>query len=139
MCLCLKTGNGPTTEALSEWEQTDSPFPWLGTCTMRSTTVSLNGEKESAYWLTTPALQHLGYCLTLNLSERPRVANPTKLSQILERNPDEKYNLSERACEGILRRAERRGKELPPELKAALEAQSVSKNGRENPEEEKGF
>ena len=34
-----------------------------------------------------------------------------------------KYFLSERACSGILRRAAARGKELPPELKAALTEQ----------------
>ena len=33
----------------------------------------------------------------------------------------EKYYLSSRACEGILRRAQRRGKELPPMLKEAWE------------------
>lgn len=33
--------------------------------------------------------------------------------------------LSAKACEGILRRAERRGKELPPMLKTALEQQSA--------------
>lgn len=52
---------------------------------------------------------------------------PTKdsyLSQILENNPDEKYYLSPRACQGILRRAEKRGKDLPPQLKEALEAQA---------------
>jgi hypothetical protein len=43
------------------------------------------------------------------------------LSQILEVNVPEKYYLSAKACEGILRRAERRGKELPPMLKEALE------------------
>lgn len=35
-----------------------------------------------------------------------------------------KYYLSERACKGVLRRAEKRGKELPPILKEALERQS---------------
>lgn len=34
-----------------------------------------------------------------------------------------KYLLSKRACEGIVRRAEKRGKELPPELKDALKEQ----------------
>lgn len=48
---------------------------------------------------------------------------PTKLSQILEENADPKYRLSARACQGILNRAERRGKELPKELREALEAQ----------------
>ena len=42
------------------------------------------------------------------------------LSDVLEENPDEKYNLSWRACFGILRRAETRGKELPSALYIAL-------------------
>ena len=41
------------------------------------------------------------------------------LSQILQGSVPEKYYLSSRACEGILRRAQRRGKELPPMLKEA--------------------
>jgi hypothetical protein len=45
------------------------------------------------------------------------------LSQILEVNAPEKYHLSAKACEGILRRAERRGKQLPEMLKVALEQQ----------------
>ena len=36
---------------------------------------------------------------------------------------DPKYRLSARACQGIINRAERRGKELPKELKEALEEQ----------------
>jgi len=42
------------------------------------------------------------------------------LSDVLEENPDEKYNLSWRACFGILKRAAGRGKELPPALEIAL-------------------
>jgi hypothetical protein len=38
----------------------------------------------------------------------------------LEENAHPKYYLSARACEGILRRAESRGKELPKMLKEAL-------------------
>ena len=42
-----------------------------------------------------------------------------------------KYYLSAKACEGNLRRAERRGKELPPMLKTALEQQiSVYTDGK---------
>jgi hypothetical protein len=33
----------------------------------------------------------------------------------------QKFYLSPKACSGILRRAEKRGKELPPLLRAALE------------------
>jgi hypothetical protein len=34
----------------------------------------------------------------------------------------QRFYLSPKACAGILRRAQRRGKELPPALKEALEA-----------------
>jgi len=57
----------------------------------------------------------------LNTGESPSVVVESTLSQILEANAPEKYFLSAKACEGILRRAERRGKQLPPMLKEALE------------------
>ena len=60
----------------------------------------------------------------------PKEERESRLSQILEDNPHPKYCLSPKACQGILNRAERRGKELPPILKEALE-QSVSKSGRD--------
>nr|WP_294160697.1 hypothetical protein [uncultured Selenomonas sp.] len=68
-----------------------------------------------------PATSH-GGSWTLNIGECPRDASASSLSQILQKREDvpEKYFLSPRACKGILRRAKERGKELPPELKAAL-------------------
>jgi hypothetical protein len=63
----------------------------------------------------------LGELSMLNTGECPSVARESTLSQILEANAPEKYYLSKKACEGILRRAERRGKELPTMLKEALE------------------
>ncbi|MFR8687511.1 MAG: hypothetical protein ACLVFY_14745 [Bacteroides fragilis] len=48
------------------------------------------------------------------------------MSQILIANAPEKYCLSPKACRGILQRASKRGKELPPLLKAALERQAQS-------------
>ena len=59
--------------------------------------------------------------LMLNTGESPSVAVESTLSSILEVNVPEKYYLSATACAGILRRAERRGKQLPPMLKEALE------------------
>lgn len=59
--------------------------------------------------------------LTHNTGECPSVAVESNLSSILQANAPKKYYLSAKACEGILRRAERRGKELPPMLKTALE------------------
>ena len=50
----------------------------------------------------------------------PNGVSVSRLSQILEDSPPRKYCLSARACEGILRRAEKRGKELPKELHDAL-------------------
>ena len=61
--------------------------------------------------------------LMLNTGESPNAAVESTLSQILEVNAPEKYYLSARACEGILRRAERRGKKLPEMLRIALEQQ----------------
>ena len=70
-------------------------------------------------WATVGALP--GVSTTLNTGECPSVARESTLSQILEANAPEKYYLSAKACAGILRRAERRGKELPVMLKDALE------------------
>lgn len=61
-----------------------------------------------------------------NTGESPNVAVESRLSQILEATPHGKYCLSAKACQGILRRAERRGKDLPPLLKAVLLTQSES-------------
>lgn len=58
--------------------------------------------------------------LTRNIGESPSAAVESTLSQILEANVPKKYYLSAKACEGILRRAERRGKELPPMLLKSL-------------------
>lgn len=46
------------------------------------------------------------------------------LSDVLETtgNVPQRYYLSSKACKGILRRAEKRGKVLPPQLQAALQA-----------------
>jgi hypothetical protein len=64
---------------------------------------------------------HLALFLeTANTSEAPLELIPSKLYDILEVDAGKKYHLSATACEGILRRAERRGKELPPMLKEAL-------------------
>ena len=60
----------------------------------------------------------------LNIGESPRDASVCSLSSILEDNVPLKYYLSERACLGILRRAEERGKPLDPLLKAVLKRQA---------------
>lgn len=62
-------------------------------------------------------------CLTLNISEFPNGAVVSSLSDILETGDlPYRYFLSAKACRGILRRADRRGKALHPPLRAALQA-----------------
>jgi hypothetical protein len=66
---------------------------------------------------------------TLNGSEHNGIHAPSRsagdvcsLSDVLETQPlPQRFSLSAKACAGILRRAERRGKALPPMLKQALE------------------
>ena len=55
-----------------------------------------------------------------NTSESLSDAVESSLSEILQVDAPEKYSLSPKACNGILRRAEKRGKVLPPMLRDAL-------------------
>ena len=76
----------------------------------------------------------LGEYMMHSFGECPKEENASRLSQILEENPHPKYSLSAKACQGILRRAENRGKELPPLLKETLLKQSASKSEQESRE-----
>ena len=68
-----------------------------------------------------PGAQSHGGCSTPNFSEWPNDAAVCSLWQVLETGAvPRKYFLSVKACAGILRRAERRGKALPTMLEAAL-------------------
>jgi hypothetical protein len=61
--------------------------------------------------------------LTLNTLEYPKDGVGSSLSDILETGDvPRRYFLSATACLGILRRAEKRGKELPGQLRVALES-----------------
>ena len=62
-----------------------------------------------------------GECWTHNSSEFPKDADVCSLSDVLETGEvPQVFYLSPKACQGILRRAEKRGKELPPQLAQAL-------------------
>ena len=74
-------------------------------------------------WLMDPGDASRGDCSTPNISAWPNDASVCSLSDVLVTGKiPQKYFLSPKACAGILRRAEKRGKELPPALKAALVA-----------------
>ena len=80
--------------------------------------MDLLGCAPGALWETVGA--SLGGSWTRNTSEYPNVVKESTLSQILVANAPKKYYLSGTACAGVLRRAEKRGKEIPKMLKDAL-------------------
>ena len=73
----------------------------------------------------------LGEFMMHSFGELPKDERESRLSQILQDNPHPKYSLSERACQGILNRAEKRGKILPEQLRTALVKQSASLNAQD--------
>jgi hypothetical protein len=65
---------------------------------------------------------------TLSTLEWPSAAVVCSLSQTLETGDvPQRFFLSATACQGILRRAERRGKALPSGLREALETNGLTK------------
>lgn len=83
---------------------------------------AISGQRADASWEMGGPLH--GVYSMHSFMECPRDAVGSRLSQILEGTVHPRYYLSAEACNGVLRRAERREKELPPRLKAALEYQS---------------
>ena len=101
MCLCL-TVDGHT-RAFS-WQKMD-----VGALRGEPMTCNFGeGRSDGAEYLWSPTTGAL-------------LPQKSCLSAILEPCADPKYRLSPTACQGILNRAERRGKELPEVLKTALE------------------
>lgn len=82
-------------------------------------------------WSETAGVLH-GEQWTRNTGEYPSAVVESTLSQILVPNAPEKYYLSAKTCQGILNRAERRGKKLPEMLKAALD-QMIERENSTNP------
>ena len=80
-----------------------------------------SGNQQDASW--EMGIPLLGEHLMPNIGESPKEEEESTLSQILEDNVPQKYYLSERACQVVLRRAERRGKILPKILEKALKQQ----------------
>lgn len=100
---------GPTQDASAEWVTPSFPFPSLGDYMTHSF-----GDRPSTL------MAECGY------EELPNGVSVSRLSQTLQDSVPERFSLSAKACEGILRRASTRGKELPSELKEALERQALS-------------
>lgn len=107
-----------------------APLGWYGRTSPVSCQVTEAGilEPSSGCWQNSGMGSPTGF-LTLNTSEWNHIEEPShnaegvcSLSDILETGDvPQRYFLSAKACRGILRRAEKRGKALPGLLKAALE------------------
>ena len=83
-----------------------------------------NGQEQENCWEMVSVSP--GDALTRSFGEFPKEEDVSILSQILMMGVPEKYYLSQKACLGILKRADARGKELPELLKKALLRQASS-------------
>ena len=98
------------------------PAGWSGRTSPASCQLTEDGilEPSSGCWGNSGMGLHTAF-LTLNTSEFHSAADVCSLSDVLETGDvPQRYFLSATACRGILRRAEKRGKELPAALHAAL-------------------
>ena len=98
---------GPTPDASAEWVTPSFPFPSLGDYMTHSF-----GDRPSTL------MAECGF------EGLPNGVSVSRLSQTLQDSVPERFSLSAKACVGILRRASTRGKELPSELREALERQA---------------
>ena len=95
-----------------------------GRCVGKKSHYNLQGVNgRTLVWCMDPKEPSDGESLTHNSSEWHNDADVCLLSQVLEKGLiPSKYYLSPKACAGILRRAEQRGKKLPEMLRIALES-----------------
>jgi len=121
-CLCLQKESGRKPE-LSSATDTAS----RGGSTTRSIGAFRKGEDESLWsWILTAIPLPISYLNGYHVGEAPIDPIPTHLREVLEYDPDPKYDLSALAAQGIIRRATDRGKTLPEMLETALK-QTVAK------------
>ncbi len=125
-----KTPAGNSLSHILRWLNGIAPSGWYGRTFPASCRLTEDGrlEPSSGHWLNS-GMGSPGGCLTLNTCEWtafagqcPSDGDVSSLSDILEDHGSvpRKYYLSQKACQGILRRAEKRGKALPRMLHLAL-------------------
>ncbi len=110
---------GRTSLALSPATTAPTSLPCCGDSPEHSLGCPMEGGAPQAWW-SDPSGQRSGGCLTLAGSEWPSDDAVCSLWQVLEGHVDRKYFLTAKASAGILRRAEKRGRDLPAILHAAL-------------------
>jgi len=113
-----------------------------GTFSFRALFPGFGGKLDRSQMVWTPEGDAWAGCLDIDGLDFDTGMGPpdpkrVHLSEILESDVDERYYLSEKACKGILRRASRRGRSLPPVLDYALRQQAGEEVG-EPPESIEG-
>ena len=106
-----------------------APYGWCGRTSPASCRSTADGrlEPSSGSWSNSGMGSPTEFW-TLSLPEYPSDGVASSLSDILETGEvPQRFYLSDRACRGILRRAEKRGKELPEALRSALWAVASQK------------
>ena len=120
----LKTHAETSRFALREWLQRYALAGSSGRTSPVSCPATADGTlaPSSGRW-SNAGMASPGECWTLSTSECPSDAVESSLSDVLEAAPivPHRYFLSRKACQGIIRRAEARGKKLPEALIEALE------------------
>jgi hypothetical protein len=129
------SSSGKTCPESSAPKTTPSAAFWQG---LPEKMTRFNRQGESGRTLVlclAPREQSRGASSTPNISEWPNAAAVCSLSQVLEQGSiPQRFFLSSTACAGILRRAEKRGKELPTTLRHALQAVAGVSSVLETPE-----
>lgn len=109
----------PESSPIRKMRSAVSSLPWWANPT-RSNRQGLDG--RTLVVCMDPGDQSRGGCWMPNISAWPNAAAVCSLSQVLETGSiPPRYFLSATACAGILRRAAKRGKDLPVALRQALE------------------
>lgn len=125
----LLTSEATSALSLFGWLRASSPAGWFGKMSPVYCPQTEEGilPPSSEGWQNAGMGSPTGF-LTLSISECHSGAGVSYLSDILETGDlPQRFYLSAKACLGILRRAERRGKKLPENLFAALSAASGQK------------
>ena len=124
----LALPSGKMYQACFPIKPTPSGASWRGYLGKQNHLKPRKGSGVRAVFLPAKSERLPGECSTLNISECPSAAVASSLSQVLEPMSSDlqKYLLSSKACQGILRRSEVRGKKLPAMLEAALREQAAT-------------
>ena len=106
-------------------QESCTSFDPLGSCSrmfpdFSVVTTDETSRKSSGFSWSSAGMGFNGVCLTASFSESPRDAVVCSLSDVLESHAPQRFFLSQKAAEGILRRAEKGGRVLPTRLAEAL-------------------